>query len=108
MSSTSDHDNDPLFHTVLEAVRKIVTSIDYGIQFKEGSIEIEEPTGHYITLPRVQWKQELQAGLQFFEDEELYEDCARCLKLIELLEAEPTIEQIIRQLSDHAQQQDKD
>jgi len=108
MPSTSDHDNNPLFYTVLEAVRKIVTSINYGIQFNEGTIEIEEPTGHYLTLPRVQWKQELQAALQFYEDEELYEDCAHCVELISRLDAEPTVGQIIRQLSDHVKEQNKD
>lgn len=107
MSQTSDHDNDGLFHTVLEAVRGIITNIGYGIQFEEGSIEIEDPSGFPIDLPRTQWKQELQVALQFFESEELYEDCAVCVDLIAKLDAEPTVEQIIRQLSDNANSQDK-
>ncbi len=108
MSQTFDPDNDPLFHTVVEAVQRIITSIEYGIQFNEGSIEIEEPSGNYITLPRVQWKQELQAALGFFEESEYYEECARCQKCIKTLEAEPTVDQIIRQISDHANKQNKD
>ena len=108
MNQTSNHNNDGLFHTVLDAVRRIITSIDYGIQFNEGSITIEEPEGHAFPLQRTQWKQELLVALKFFEQEELYEDCARCVELIAKLDAEPTIEQIIRQLSDHVKIQDTD
>ena len=102
MSQTSDHE-DGLFYTVLEAVRRIITSIDYGIQFNEGTIQIEDPSGFPIDLPRTQWKQELQVARVFFEEHEYYEDCARCVDLITKLDAEPTIEQIIRQLTDNAQ-----
>jgi hypothetical protein len=104
MSLTSN----PLFDTVLDAVRRIVTSIDYGLQFNEHNIEVEEPTGNHITIPRVQWKRELQVAQEFFESSEYYEDCARCVDLIAKLDAEPTIEQIIRQISDNAQQQNED
>ena len=104
MSLTSN----PMFDTVLDAVRRIVTSIEYGLQFNEHNIEVEEPTGNYITIPRVQWKRELQVAQEFFESSEYYEDCAQCVTLIERLDAEPTIEQIIRQISDNAQQQNED
>lgn len=105
MPSTSD---DPMFYTVLEAVQRIVTSIEYGLQFNEDAIEVEEPSGNHFDLPRTQWKTELQVALKFFEEYEYYEDCARCIKCIETLESEPTIEQIIRQISDHAKPKDKD
>lgn len=106
MSQISDHTNDGLYHTVLDAVRRIITSINYGIQFNEGSINIQEPEGYNFPLQRTQWKQELQVALKFFEREELYEDCAQCVELIDKLDAEPTIEQIIRQLSDHAKRKE--
>lgn len=105
MPSTSD---DPLFYTVLEAVQRIVTSIEYGIQFDENSIEVEEPSGNHFDLFRTQWKTELQVALKFFEQYEYYEDCERCRKAIETLDAEPTVEQIIRQISDHAKPNDED
>ena len=94
--------SNPLFDTVLEAVRKIVTSIEYGIQFNDSSVEIETPDGDSFDLPRYQWKRELQSAVGFFETTEYYEDCAQCIKLIEQLDNEPTIEQIIRQVSDNA------
>jgi len=100
MSQTSN----PLFEPIIDAIRRIVTSIEYGIQFNESHIEAEEPTGNFINIPRVQWVRELQIALEFFEVHEYYEDCARCQKLIDELKAEPTIEQIIRQISDNAQQ----
>jgi len=105
MSQTSDR--DPLFYTVFEAVQRIVTSIEYGIKFNDDSIEIEEPAGNHFDLPRQQWLGELRVGLKFFEEHEEYEMCARCIKCIETLEAEPTIEQIIRQISDNAKRKDQ-
>jgi hypothetical protein len=105
MASTSE---DPLFYTVLEAVQRIVTSIEYGLQFNEDDIEIEEPAGYHFKLPRQQWLGELRVAVKFFEENEYYEDCARCVRAIEQLEAEPTIEQIIRQVSDHAQPKNDD
>lgn len=105
MTQTSE---DPLFYTVLEAVQRIVTSIEYGLQFDEDTIEVEEPSGNHFDLLRIQWKSELQVALKFFEQYEYYEDCARCIRCIETLESEPTIEQIIRQISDHAKPEDKD
>ena len=108
MSQTFDTDNDPMFYVVVEAIKRIVTSIEYGIQFEEGSIQIEEPDGCHLTLNRVQWKRELQVALDFFEKHEYYEDCAHCADLISKLDAEPTIEQIIRQLSNNGQSKNED
>ncbi len=99
MSSTSE---DPLFYTVLEAVQRIVTSIEYGIQFDENSIQIDDPSGYPLELPRHEWLGELKVAIAFFQEHEHYEDCARCKTCIDTLEAEPTVEQIIRQISDHA------
>lgn len=103
-SLTSD---DPLFLTVLDAVRRVVTSISYGLQFNEDNIEVEEPSGNHFSIPRIQWLTEVKASLAFFEDYEYYEDCANCLKIIQRLEDEPTVNQLLRQLPSHVRK-DKD
>lgn len=103
-SLTSD---DPLFSTVLDAVRRVVTSVSYGLQFDEDNIEVEEPTGNYLNIPRIQWLTELKAALAFFEDYEYYEDCANCIKLIQRLDDEPTVDKLLRQLPHHVRK-DKD
>jgi hypothetical protein len=100
--------SNPLYDSVLDAIRKIVSSIEYGVLFNEASLEIYTPDGDSIDLPRYSWKRELQAAVGFFENAECYEDCALCVKLIEKLDNEPTIEQIIRQVSDHAQDNQTD
>jgi len=104
MSQTSD---DPLFSTVLDAVRRVVTSIKYGLQFNEDNIEVEEPSGNFFAIPRIQWKQELKASLAFYEEYEYYEDCAICINLLEELDNEPTIDKLLRQLPTHVRK-DKD
>ena len=100
--------SNPLYDSVLESIRKIVGSIEYGVQFNESSVDIDTPDGDTIDLPRYSWKRELQAAVYFFEKSECYEDCALCIKLIEKLDNEPTIEQIIRQVSDYAKDNQTD
>lgn len=96
---------DGLFYTVLEMVQKIVKSIEYGVKFNESYIEVEDPDGQMLRIPRKKWKDETQVALEFFESYEYYEDCAKCVKILETLESEPTVEQLIHQLSEHAKSQ---
>ena len=99
MNQTSD--SHPLFPTILEAIRAIVSAIEYGCKYDLPSVEVKEPTGEYLELPRQTWKNELAPAIAFFEKHELYEDCALCKQLIDKLNAEPSVEQILRQITDH-------
>ena len=98
MSQTFD--DSPLYPTVLEAIRSIVSAIEYGVKYDLPSVDVKEPDGGYITLPRQSWKRELKPAVSFFEIHELYEDCATCVRLIKTLESEPSVEQILRQIKD--------
>lgn len=95
MSQTSDH---PLFPTILESIRKVVTTIEYGLQFNESKVELTTPLEGDVIIPRSRWINELNAALSFFQEFEYYEDCALTLPLIERLNNEPTVEQMLHNL----------
>ena len=95
---------DGLFHTVLEMVTNIVNSIECGIKYEESYIEVAAPDGELLKIPRGQWKRETQVALEFFESYERYEQCAQCVSIMETLEQEPTIQDLVHQLSKHAEE----
>lgn len=99
MSLTFD-ESHPLFPEVLKGVTEIVDGIAYGVKYDYSSIDAQEPNGDWINVPRMDWLSELRPALAFFEHLEYYEECARCRDLIKKLEAEPTVESIVKSIND--------
>lgn len=99
MNLTFNEDH-PLFPSVLEGVREIVSAIKYGIKYDYSSVDVQEPDGEWITILRMDWLNELRPALAFFEHVEYYEDCAEVQQLVEKLESEPSVESIIKSIAD--------
>lgn len=102
MSSTSD----PLFKTVLQAIRDVVAAIEAGFEDGTYSVTVDGPLEGEVTIPAGRWKRELQQALAFFEEYEYYEDCASTIKLIERIEAKPAIAHLVQSLQNAAPKDD--
>jgi hypothetical protein len=94
MSLTSD----PLFETVLQAVRDVITAVEAGLADGQYSVTVNGPLEGEVTIPAGRWKRELQSALEFFEEFEYYEDCASTINLIERIEAKPAIAHLVQSL----------
>ena len=99
MNQTFD-ESHPLFPEVLKGVTEIVDAIAYGVKHDYSSVDVQEPNGDWINIPRMDWLFELRPALAFFEHVEYYEECAKVQKLITTLEAEPTVESIVKSIQD--------
>lgn len=99
MNLTFD-ESHPLFNEVLKGVRDIVSAINYGVKYDYSSVEVQEPTGEYITILRQDWMMELEPALAFFEHVEYYEECAQVQQLIQKLSSAPSISDIIESVKD--------
>ena len=84
MENLTFDESHPLFPDVLKGVTEIV----------------QEPNGEWINIPRMDWLMELRPALAFFEHVEYYEECAKVQDLIVKLEAEPTVESIVKSIQD--------
>ena len=93
------NESHPLFDEVLKGVREIVSAIQFGLKYESSSIDVQEPGGEWIVVPRMEWLQELRPALLFFEQVEYYEDCAQVQSCIRQLELEPTIESLIKSIT---------
>lgn len=100
MENLTFDESHPLFPEVLKGVREIVSAIAYGVKYDYSSVDVQEPNGEWINIPRMDWLYELRPAIAFFEHVEYYEDCADVQKLVQQLEAEPTIESIIKSIKD--------
>lgn len=100
MENLTFDESHPLFEDVLKGVTDIVDTIAYGVKYDSSSVDVQEPNGEWINIPRMDWLMELRPALAFFEHVEYYEECAKVQALINTLEAEPTVESIVKSIND--------
>ena len=93
------NEDHPLFPEVLKGVREIVSAVQFGLKYESSSVDVQEPGGEWLNIPRMDWLNELRPALLFFEQVEYYEDCAQVQDCIRQLELEPTIESLIKSIT---------